>query len=82
MFSKGPIVTLETYWTIQGKSPDVAQIAAREQTVKVHTINTNGVRPEQEFSLSAETEYSAAKNHRTFGFGHIFGFDLLSAESQ
>jgi hypothetical protein len=27
------------------------------------------VRPKQEFSLSAETEYSAANNHRIFGFG-------------
>jgi hypothetical protein len=26
-----------------------------------------------EFSLLAETEYSAAKNHRIFGFGQIFG---------
>jgi hypothetical protein len=31
------------------------------------------VRPKQEFSLSAETEYSAAKIHRIFGFGRIFG---------
>jgi hypothetical protein len=31
------------------------------------------VRPKQEFSLSAETEYSAAKNHQIFGFGRIFG---------
>jgi hypothetical protein len=29
--------------------------------------------PKQEFSLSAETEYSAAKIHRIFGFGRIFG---------
>jgi hypothetical protein len=31
------------------------------------------VRPKQEFSLSAETEHSAAKKHRIFGFGRIFG---------
>jgi hypothetical protein len=31
------------------------------------------VRPKQELSLSAETEYSAAKIHRIFGFGQIFG---------
>jgi hypothetical protein len=31
------------------------------------------VRPKQEFSHSAETEYSAAENHRIFGFGRIFG---------
>jgi hypothetical protein len=30
-------------------------------------------RPKQEFSLSSETEYSAAKNHQIFGFGRIYG---------
>jgi hypothetical protein len=49
------------------------------------------VRPKQEFSLSAETEYSAAKNHRIFGFGRIFGTftffrpkvnDLLDTQSK
>jgi hypothetical protein len=33
----------------------------------------NRDRPKQEFSLSAETECSAAKNHRVFGFDQIFG---------
>jgi hypothetical protein len=32
----------------------------------------SSVRLKQEFSLSAETEYSAAKNHQIFGFGRIF----------
>jgi hypothetical protein len=36
-------------------------------------IPASSVRPKQEFSLSAETEYSAAKFHRIFGFGRIFG---------
>jgi hypothetical protein len=31
------------------------------------------VRPKQEFQPSAEIEYLAAKNHRIFGFGRIFG---------
>jgi hypothetical protein len=33
----------------------------------------SSVRPKEELSLSAETKYSAAKNHRIFGFGRIFG---------
>jgi hypothetical protein len=49
------------------------------------------VRPKKEFSISAETEYSAAKNHRIFGFGRIFGTvsyfrpkinDLLDTQSK
>jgi hypothetical protein len=49
------------------------------------------VRPKQDFSLSAETEYSAAKNHRIFGFVRIFGtfiyfrpkvYDLLDTHTQ
>jgi hypothetical protein len=41
MFSKGPIVTVETFWTIRGKSPDDAHITSEAQSVKGHTMTTN-----------------------------------------
>jgi hypothetical protein len=38
---------------------------------------SGSVRPKQELSLSAKTEYSAAQNHQIFGFGRIFGTFLF-----
>jgi hypothetical protein len=54
------------------------QIAEHYQQVSVQDymrfiLLEVSVRPKQEFWLSAENEYSAAKNHRIFGFGRIFG---------
>jgi hypothetical protein len=48
-------------------------VKARVLTPQSGSCAMISVRPKQEFSLLAETEYSAAKIHRIFGFGRIFG---------
>ena len=56
----------------KGVAPPVEFYLICSSTLSIPTVLIS-VLPKQEFSLSAETEYSAAINHRIFGFGRIFG---------